>query len=147
MMDNVFDIANISIEELNKRCENTMSTAIGLVFTEITPSVLRGSMLVNHSNCQPLRMLNGGASMAIIEIMGSMAANLVIDRSKFVALGQSITGNHFRPVREGQTVFAEASAIHIGQKSQVWEVSIFQAESKLVCKGTLNMAVVSIISQ
>lgn len=146
MMANIFDVANISIDELNKRCENTMSTAIGLAFTEITPSILKGKMMVNESNCQPLRMLNGGASMAIIEIMGSMAANLVVDRTKFVALGQSITGNHFRPVKEGESVTAEAIAIHLGKKSQVWEISIFQSEGKLVCKGTLNMAVVPIPS-
>lgn len=145
-MANIFEVANISIDELNKRCENTMSTSIGLKFTEITESVLKGEMWVNASNCQPLRMLNGGASMAIVEIMGSMAANLVIDRSQFVALGQSITGNHFRPVKEGEKVTAEATALHIGRKSQVWEVSIFQSQGKLVCKGTLNMAVVPIPS-
>jgi 1,4-dihydroxy-2-naphthoyl-CoA hydrolase len=89
-------------------------------------------------------MLNGGASMAIVEILGSMAANLVIDRSKLVALGQSITGNHFRPVLEGDFVHAEAVAIHIGKKSHVWEVSIFQNEGKLVCKGTMGMAVVPV---
>lgn len=146
MMANIFDVANIRIDELNKRCENTMSTAIGLKFTEITESILRGEMLVNESNCQPLRMLNGGASMAIVEIMGSMAANLVIDRAHFVALGQSITGNHFRPVKEGEKVTAEAVALHIGKKSQIWEVSIFQNQGKLVCKGTLSMAVVPIPS-
>lgn len=144
MMVNIFDTANIRIEDLNKRCENTMSTAIGLMFTEITESVLKAKMEVNASNCQPLRMLNGGASMAIVEILGSMAANLVLDRNKEVALGQSITGNHFRPVNEGETVNAEAKAIHIGRKSQVWEVSIFQKEGKLVCKGTMNMAVIPI---
>jgi 1,4-dihydroxy-2-naphthoyl-CoA hydrolase len=144
MMANIFDTANISIDELNKRCENTMSTAIGLVFTEITASTLKAKMEVNSSNCQPIRMLNGGASMAIVEIVGSMAANLVIDRSKWVALGQSITGNHFRPVLEGEFVEAEAVAIHLGKKSQVWEVSIFQKEGKLVCKGTMGMAVVPV---
>lgn len=144
MMANIFDIANISIDALNKRCENTMSTAMGLVFTEITANALKAKMLVNASNCQPLRMLNGGASMAIVEILGSMAANLILDRDKEVALGQSITGNHFRPVHEGEWVEAIAEPIHIGRKSQVWEVSIYQAEGKLVCKGTMNMAVIPV---
>lgn len=144
MMANIFDTANISIDALNKRCENTMSTAIGLVFTEITSSALKAKMLVNGSNCQPLRMLNGGASMAVVEILGSMAANLILDREKEVALGQSITGNHFRPVKEGEWIEAIATAIHVGKKSQVWEVSIFQAEGKLVSKGTMNMAVIAI---
>ena len=144
MMTNIFDSANISIDELNKLCENTMSTAIGLVFTEIGENALKAKMLVNASNCQPLRMLNGGASMAVVEILGSMAANLILDRKKEVALGQSITGNHFRPVKEGDWIEAIATPIHIGRKSQVWEVSIYQSEGKLVCKGTMNMAVIAI---
>ncbi len=144
MMANIFDTANISIDVLNKRCENTMSTAIGLVFTEITADTLKAKMMVNSSNCQPLRMLNGGASMAVVEILGSMAANLILDRDKEVALGQSITGNHFRPVKEGEWIEAVASPIHIGRKSQVWEVSLYQSEGKLVCKGTMNMAVIGI---
>ena len=144
MMTNIFDTANISIDELNKRCENTMSTAIGLVFTEIAENALKAKMLVNASNCQPFRMLNGGASMAVVEILGSMAANLILDRKKEVALGQSITGNHFRPVKEGEWIEAIATPIHIGRKSQVWEVSIYQSEGKLVFKGTMNMAVIAI---
>jgi 1,4-dihydroxy-2-naphthoyl-CoA hydrolase len=144
MMANIFDTANISIDALNKRCENTMSTAIGLVFTEITADALKAKMMVNASNCQPLRMLNGGASMAVVEILGSMAANLILDRDKEVALGQSITGNHFRPVKEGEWIEAFAIPIHIGRKSQVWEVSLYQSEGKLVCKGTMNMAVIAI---
>lgn len=141
-MANVFDAANIRVEDLNTRCENTMSTAIGLKFTEIGSDFLRASMEVNHSNCQPLGMLNGGASLAMIEIIGSLASNLALTNSNEVALGQAVTGNHFRPVPIGETVWGEAKPLHVGKKSHVWEVSIYNSQNKLVCKGSITMAVV-----
>lgn len=143
-MAEIFDTANIRVEDLNSRCKNTMSDAMGLYFTEIGPNYLKAKMAVSTNTSQPLGMLNGGASMAIVEILGSLAANLVLDRDQFVALGQSITGNHFRPVPIGQQIEAVAKPIHIGKKSQVWEVEIFQAEGKLVCKGSIGMAVVPV---
>lgn len=119
-----------------------MSTAIGLSFTKVTTDSLEAEMTVSELNCQPLGHLNGGASMAAVEIVGSMAANLVIDRDQYVAVGQNIQGSHFRPAKIGETVTAIASALHVGRKSHVWEVDIVNASGKRVCKGSITMAVI-----
>lgn len=143
-MQGTFDCANIQIEQLNERCAKTMSTAIGLSFTKVTTDSLEAEMTVSELNCQPLGHLNGGASMAAVEIVGSMAANLVIDRDQYVAVGQNIQGSHFRPAKIGETVTAIASALHVGRKSHVWEVDIVNASGKRVCKGSITMAVIPI---
>ena len=141
-MEALFDHANISIEALNARCENTLNTAIGLSFTKIDESCLYAELEVSTRNCQPLGHLNGGTSLAIIEILGSLAANLVIDGKRFVAVGQQVNAHHFRPALMGERVFSEAHALHIGKKSHVWEVVILNSKDKIVCKGTITMAVI-----
>ena len=123
-----------------------MNTALGIKFTEIGPDYVRATMPVNESTMQPLGMLNGGASLALIEIMGSMAANLVFDRSLYVALGQAVTCSHIKSAMKGETVTGTARPLHIGRSSQVWEVYICNAEEKLICKGNITMATLLIES-
>src|SRR5690606_8777149 len=125
-----FEPANISPEGLNSYCRNTMVEFLEIEFTEIGPDYVKAKMPVTPHTVQPLRMLNGGASLAMSECVGSMAANLVFDRNKYVALGLDLNGNHVRPVKEGSWVFATAKPIHIGNTTQVWEIRIETEEGK-----------------
>ncbi|MBU6323973.1 MAG: hotdog fold thioesterase [Bacteroidetes bacterium] len=141
-MNSIFiDAANISPEALNERCANTMNTALNIRFTELGADYLKATMPVAEASIQPLGMLNGGASMALVEIVGSMAANLVVDRSRFVCFGLDINGNHVRPAFKGQTVSATARPIHIGSTTHVWEVRVEDEQNRLLCIGRITMAV------
>ncbi len=137
-----FDAANITIEGLNARCENTMNTSIGLFFTGIDEHGLSAKMIVSEKNCQPLGMLNGGASLAAIEIVGSLAANLVLNRQEWVAVGQNIQGSHFRPAFIGEEILIVGKPLHLGSRSQIWEVELSNERKKLICKGSITMAVI-----
>jgi 1,4-dihydroxy-2-naphthoyl-CoA hydrolase len=141
-MESIFyDPANIKIEWLNDYCKNTMVEFLGIEFMELGNDYLKARMPVNERTVQPLRMLNGGASLALAESVGSMAANLVFDRTKLVALGLDLNGNHLRPVMEGQWVYAYARPIHIGTMTQVWEIRIETEDKKLAHISRLTMAV------
>lgn len=142
-METLFDIANIRIEDLNERCKDTLNTAIGFIYTRITGTTLHAELEVSNKNCQPMGHLNGGTSLAIIEILGSTAANLVLDASLQVAVGQQVNAHHFRPALLGERVHAHTNALHIGKKSHVWEVLIQNTAGKLICKGTITMAVIA----
>jgi 1,4-dihydroxy-2-naphthoyl-CoA hydrolase len=120
-----------------------MAAHIGIEFTEINKDWLKARMPVDHRTFQPLQMLNGGASLALAETTGSMGANLVLDRSKYVAFGMEINANHVKAAREG-FVYACAKPLHVGKMSQVWEIRIEDAEGDLVCISRLTMAVVEI---
>jgi 1,4-dihydroxy-2-naphthoyl-CoA hydrolase len=100
-------------------------------------------MPVDERTRQPLGMLNGGASLALAETVGSMAANLCLDREKFVALGLDINGNHLRPALSGW-VFGTARPIHIGKKTQVWEIRVTDEQKNLINISRLTMAVIPI---
>jgi uncharacterized protein (TIGR00369 family) len=127
---------------LNARCENTLNTALGIVFTEMGQDFLCAEMPVDERTIQPLGMLNGGASLSLIETLGSMAGNLCLDREKFVAFGQSVTCNHVKPAFIGETVTGKATPVHIGRTSQVWDVSIYNEKGGRICKGSITLAVV-----
>jgi 1,4-dihydroxy-2-naphthoyl-CoA hydrolase len=85
--------------------------------------------------------LHGGASVAFAETLGSVGANLVVDRTRFRALGQEINANHLRPVTDG-LVTGTARPFHIGARSHVWSIEIRDPGERLVCVSRLTMAVV-----
>lgn len=137
-----FEPANIQLEWLNDYCKNTMVEFLGIEFIELGTNFLKAKMPVNQNTVQPLRMLNGGASLAMAECVGSMAANLVFDRNQFVALGLDLSGNHMKSVKEGEWVYAIAKPLHIGRTTQVWQIKIENEEGKLAHFSKLTMAVI-----
>jgi 1,4-dihydroxy-2-naphthoyl-CoA hydrolase len=135
--------AQYSLADLNERLKKNMGEHLGIEYIELGENFLKAKMPVDHRTHQPLGMLNGGASLALAEITGSMAANLYIDRTKYVALGLDINGNHLKSVKEGY-VYATATPFHMGKTTQVWEVKITDEENNLICISRLTMAVVEI---
>ncbi|MBL7811340.1 MAG: hotdog fold thioesterase [Bacteroidetes bacterium] len=138
-----FEAANIRVEDLNLRCEGTMNTALGIRYTELGADYLCAEMPVDERTIQPAGVLNGGASLGLIETLGSMAANLTLNPATHIAVGQSVACNHLRPVFKGASVFAKSRPVHIGSTTQVWEVEISDEQGRRVCKGSITMAVVN----
>lgn len=135
--------ANYSLADINERSRNTLAEQLGIEFTEVGEQYLRARMPVDHRTHQPLGMLNGGASFALAETVGSMAANLWIDRTRFVALGLDMNGNHLRGVKNGY-VYATARPFHQGKSTSVWEIKIEDDQGSLVCVCRLTMAIVEV---
>ena len=77
------------------------------------------------------------------ETVGSMAANLCLDRTQFVALGLDINANHLKAVSTGY-VYGKASPLHLGRKTQVWEIRITDENGNLTCISRLTMAVIPV---
>jgi 1,4-dihydroxy-2-naphthoyl-CoA hydrolase len=118
-----------------------MPDHLGIELLEVGIDFLKGSMPVDARTRQPHGILHGGASVALAETLGSMAANMVVDRSKYVCVGQEINANHIRPKADGH-VFGVARPLHLGKRSHVWEIRIADEQDRLVCISRLTMAVV-----
>jgi 1,4-dihydroxy-2-naphthoyl-CoA hydrolase len=127
-------------EELNERGSRTLPGYLGIRVTEIGPDFLRATMPVNEHTHQPFGVLHGGASVALAETVGSLAAMLCIDPA-YLALGQDINANHVRSVSAG-LVTATARPFHLGRSSHVWHIEIRDEQDRLVCVSRLTMAVV-----
>jgi 1,4-dihydroxy-2-naphthoyl-CoA hydrolase len=121
----------------------TLGGFIGIRVTEVGDDFLRGTMPVDERTRQPFGRLHGGASVALAEELGSIAANLCLDTTREVAVGLDINANHLRGIRDG-VVTGTARALHIGRTSQVWEIRIEDTQKRLVCISRLTLAVIPI---
>jgi len=129
------------IEEFVSFQENTLLESLGIELTEIGDDYLSGAMPVDKRTIQPFGILHGGASVALAETLGSIAAGMVVDMDKNIAVGLDINANHLRPVSKGKVV-GVAKAIFIGKKTHVWEIKISDGETgKLSCISRLTMAI------
>ena len=127
-------------EQLIERASNTLAEHLGIRVTEIGPDYLRATMPVNSHTHQPHGILHGGASVALAETVGSLAANLCVDVTKYVCVGQEINANHVRSVASG-LVTGTARPYHVGGRSHVWGIEIRDENDRLVCVSRLTMAV------
>ena len=132
-----------NVKDLNSLGNNTMVEHLGIKFTELGEDYLKGTMPVDHRTLQPAGILHGGASVALAESLGSVAAALCIDREKYYGVGLDINANHVRSVREG-TVTGVVKPLHIGRSTHVWEIRIFTEDEKLVCVSRLTMAILEL---
>ena len=140
---NIFKSENVTLETLNRRNDDTIASYIGIEIFEIGDDYLKAKMPVDHRTVQALRVVNGGAYCVLAETLGSTAANLVLDRDKFVAMGLDINANHVRSASKG-FVYATAKPIHTGRTTHVWEIKITDDEDKLCCISRLTLSIVEL---
>ena len=125
---------------LNENRKMTMIDHLGIEFLEVGDDFIKAKMPVDQRTIQPFGLLHGGASVALAETLGSVAANLCVDRETKMCVGLEINANHIRPVTNG-FVYGIATPIHIGFSTQLWEIRIHNEQEKLVCISRLTMAI------
>ena len=133
-------ISSASVSDLDKLCLQSMVSHLGITFTDIGDDYISARMPVDHRTYQPDGLLHGGASLALAETLGSVAANLCIDRTKKICVGLSIDASHIKAVRSGM-VIGTTKPIHLGKSTQIWEIRIHDENTSLVCIARLTMAV------
>ncbi|HXE96272.1 MAG TPA: hotdog fold thioesterase [Dongiaceae bacterium] len=126
-------------DQLQERAKNTLAEYLGIVFLEIGDDYLKAKMPVDNRTRQPAGLLHGGASAALAETLGSVAAALCVGREKRDIVGLEINANHIRPVHDGW-VTGITKPVHVGSSTQVWEIRIYNEEDKLVCISRLTVA-------
>jgi len=134
---------SVTLEQLNARNKNALMENMGIEFVDINSEYLTARMPVDQRTRQPLGLMHGGASAALAETVGSTAAYLSVNRSKYYTLGLEIKCNHIKSVSSGY-VFGTARAVHIGKKTQVWQIEIKDEKDNLACLSTLTMIAVEI---
>lgn len=132
---------SIDLDQINAFDQDTLVEHLGIRVTEIGDEHVRGTMPVDARTKQPFGLLHGGASVALAESLGSLAANLVLESDKEMAVGLDINANHIRAVTSGH-VTGTARPLHLGRTTQVWEIRIVDEGDRLVCISRLTMAVV-----
>lgn len=129
------------VRQLNELLEQTLGSHLGIEIVGAGDDYIEATMPVDHRTMQPFGILHGGASVALAETLGSIAAFLVIDTETRAAVGLEINANHVRSVAEG-LVRGRVTPIHVGRSTQVWETRIADEAGRLVSISRLTVAVI-----
>ena len=126
--------------ELEQFCHDALGGHLGIEFTSIGSDHLSAKMPVDARTMQPFGLLHGGASVALAETLGSIAAYLTLEPG-YHAVGLEINANHIKGVRGGW-VIGTARPIHTGRSTQVWQIEIVDEAGDLVCYSRITMAII-----
>ncbi len=130
-----------NIETLNNTPKNHLGGLLDIRFTEVGEDYLSATMPVDERTYQPAGILHGGASVVLAETLGSIASTMCIDRDRFLAVGLEINANHIRPVKSG-LVTGICKPLHIGAKTHVWEIKIYDDRGKMNCVSRITVAII-----
>lgn len=131
----------VTVEEINHRCRNTLCDHLGIEFIEIGDEHMTARMPVDQRTHQPMGSVHGGATAALAETVGSVAANCCLDSNK-AAVGLDLNINHIRGVKSG-FVIGIARPLHLGKTTQVWDIRIFNEAKQLISAARLTIAVLA----
>jgi len=112
-----------------------LADKLGIRIVSATAQEVVGTMPV-AGNTQPFGLLNGGASLALAETLGSIGAYLHAGEGR-VAVGIEVNGSHHKAAREG-IVTATATAVTLGNTLAVYDVSVVDADGARICSARVT---------
>ncbi len=119
----------------------TIVEHLGILMTEVGDDFITGTMPADARTFQPYGVVHGGANVVLAETLGSTAGAYVIDQSRFMCLGQDVSATHLRPVSSG-LVTGTARPVHLGKRSHVWQMELFDDAGRLSCISKLILAII-----
>ncbi len=129
-----------TLEQLNRLGEGNMVGLLDIRFETVTDDTLEATMPVDSRTQQPFGLLHGGASVVLAETLGSVAGYLCSEGEQKV-VGLEVNANHIRSARGGR-VRGVCKALHVGTRHRVWQIEIFDEQSRLCCSSRLTTAVI-----
>lgn len=135
--------APVDLAQLNAMNARDMISRLGFVYTHIADGVIEATFEIDARTRQPFGLLHGGFSCVVSESMGSVAANLCVDRERFVCVGIEINASHLRGAGQG-TVQARCTPIRVGRSTHVWQTDLHDENGRHLCVSRLTVAVVPV---
>jgi len=135
-------LKQVDLDLINSFSKDTMMEVLDIQCIELGKDYLVATMPVNSKTHQPMKLLHGGASAALIESIGSMGSSLLLDLEKEVPVGIEINANHIGGITSGW-VKAVGKVVHAGKRTHIWQVDITDNEKgDLICTGRLTVMVI-----
>lgn len=121
--------------------KDTLMNALGIEAVSLEKDKVVMMMPVDARTHQPAGFLHGGASVALAETAASIGAYLHVDHEQSNVFGIEINANHIKSKRDG-SVTAEATPLHIGKTTMVWEIQITDEKNTLICISRCTIGIV-----
>ncbi|HTT80862.1 MAG TPA: PaaI family thioesterase [Stellaceae bacterium] len=113
---------------------------LGLDYVEASQERVVGEMVVREELCTRPAILHGGAIMAFADTLGAAGAVLNLPEGAGTTTIESKT-NFLGPAPLGARVRGEATPVHRGRRTQVWQTRVTTADGRLVALVTQTQMV------
>jgi uncharacterized protein (TIGR00369 family) len=125
---------------LQERLKGLLPDLLGIEFVDVTPDKVVATLLVRPDLCTVGGILHGGSIMAFADTLGAIGTVASMPQGATTATLESKT-NFVGGAPAGSTVTGEATPVHKGRTTQVWQTRITGAEGKLVALVTQTQIV------
>jgi uncharacterized protein (TIGR00369 family) len=116
------------------------SRLMGVEIVSAEKEAVRARLVVRPDLCTAGHIMHGGAIMAFADALGAIGTVLNIPRDANTTTIESKT-NFISAAREGTTIQAESTPIHIGKRTCVWQTRITREDGKLLAIVTQTQMV------
>ena len=129
----------MSAADLNARMTGTLATTLGLVVVEASPERVVGEFTVKPELTTLGGTVHGGTLMAVADTVGAMGAVLNLPEGAGTTTLESKT--NFLAAGNGTVLRAEATPLHKGRSTMVWQTRVTDDTGRLVSLTTQTQMV------
>ena len=117
-----------NIETVNARGKDYLPGLLGIVFTEVTAGSVRAELKVQKRHMAPNGYVHAGTVVTLADTSAGYGciASLPEGATGFTTI--ELKSNHLGTARDG-TIECEATAVHLGKTTQVWDAVVTHKES------------------
>ena len=113
---------------------------LGVIVTSASPDRVVAELTVREDLCTSGEIIHGGAIMAFADTIGALGTVMNLREGQGTTTLESKT-NFFFPGPVGARLTAEATPLHRGRRTQVWETRLTNQDGRLVAKITQTQMV------
>ena len=113
---------------------------LGIEFVSAAPDKIVAEMIVREDLCTRPAVLHGGAVMAFADTLGATGTIVNLPEGAGTTTIESKT-NFVAPAPAGTRVIGEATPVHRGRRTMIWQTRILTPEGRLVALVTQTQLV------
>jgi 1,4-dihydroxy-2-naphthoyl-CoA hydrolase len=116
------------------------ASLLGIEFVSAATDRIVGRMTVRNDLCTRPAVLHGGAMMAFADTLGAAGTLVNLPAGAGTTTIESKT-NFFAPAPAGSDIVGEATPLHRGRRTMVWQTRVSNAEGRLLALVTQTQLV------
>ena len=113
---------------------------LGIKLTHVSPERVTAELLVRDEIATMPAIIHGGAVMALADNVGAVGTVVNLPEGAGTTTIESKT-NFFAAIPVGETAYAEATPLHRGRTTMVWQTKITRADGRLCALVTQTQLV------
>lgn len=125
---------------IQEKFKGLLPDLLGIELAEVTPDKVVATLAVRPDLCTAGGVLHGGSIMAFADTLGAIGTIANLPQGATTATIESKT-NFLAGAPGGTTVRGEATPVHKGRTTQVWQTRVTGADGRLVALVTQTQIV------